>query len=112
MSIERRQHQRIHVDWPARAGRKGLGIAPGRVKDASIAGIFIETSLTVSMGDQVLIEIQIDANEKPVLAQGKIMRTQSIRNGHFGYGIQFTRIDDESLQRLLAVLAKKATAAS
>ena len=111
MSDESRQYHRTSVDWPARAGRKGLGVAIGRVKNASLGGVYFVTTFDLPIGDHALIEIQIAPGDKPVLAEGKIARKQPLPVKRSGYGIQFTRIDDMSLMRLLSVLAKNAETA-
>ena len=106
MSIDRRQHARSDVDWPARVGGRGLGIAPARIKDASIGGVYIESTLTVEAGKQVLLEMQMPTENgtQTVLAEGKIMRATTIDQRRRGYGIQFTRLEDKAMQHLLEAL--------
>lgn len=109
MSRERRQHHRVNVEWSARLGRRGLGVAHARVRDASLSGVYVETTLDVEEGDHVLLEIQAGPTPatEPMLTEGLIMRKQSIANGAArGYGIQFTRINENSLQHLLELLAQ------
>jgi len=108
MSIDRRQHARSAVDWPARVGGRGLGIAPARIKDASIGGVYLETTLAVEVGTQVLLEMKMPAGDdkQPVLAEGKIMRAAVIDQRRRGYGIQFTRLEDKAMQQLLEVIAQ------
>lgn len=106
MSRERRRHDRIAVDWPARVGGRGLGVLPARIKDATIAGVYVETKLAVDVGAHILLEMQTD-NSQRILAEGKIMRSQTLEQSRYGYGIQFTRIEDDALQKLLSLLAEK-----
>lgn len=106
MSSERRQYNRVDVQWPARIGKKGLGVSNARLRDISLGGVFLETSLAIEEGDHVLLELQatIAQQAQRILAEGKIMRKTTLAAG-FGYGIQFTRISDSAVQQLLALIA-------
>lgn len=106
MSNERRQYNRVDVQWPARIGKKGLGVANARLSDISLGGVFLETGLAIEEGDHVLLELQATISQQPqrILAEGKIMRKKTLTVG-FGYGIQFTRISDSAVQQLLALIA-------
>jgi Tfp pilus assembly protein PilZ len=108
MSIDRRQHNRISVPWPARVGKKGLGIANAQLQDVSLGGLFLETTLAIETGDHVLLEMQATIGGQPqrILAEGKIMRKETRPDG-FGYGIQFTRISDAAVQQLLTLIANQ-----
>lgn len=107
MSIERRRHNRIDVQWPARMGKKGIGVGKAEVKDVSLGGVFIESALSIEAGDHVLLEMYapIDNEQQRILAEGKIMHRKAMATG-FGYGIQFVRIGDAALQQLLKVIAQ------
>ena len=106
MSIERRRHNRINVGWPARVGKKGLGVSVAQVEDISLGGVFLESTLSIDEGDHVLLEMHATILNEPqrILAEGKIMRKIS-RESKFGYGVQFTRIGDAALQQLLRLIA-------
>ncbi|MDB6062357.1 MAG: PilZ domain [Verrucomicrobiaceae bacterium] len=102
MSKERRVHNRIEVNWSARIGGRGLGIAPAKVKDASIGGIYLITTLHVELGDMVIVELEISSDGPPALVNSKIARKDPLPGDKlFGYGLQFLHLDDDVLQYLL-----------
>lgn len=105
MADERRQHNRVAVDWPARIGRKGLGVTAARIKDVSIGGVYVMTTLAVEVGENVLIELPTDANGgRRSLTHAKITRKDRGSDGRvFGYGVQFLTLDDDVLPYLLSV---------
>jgi Tfp pilus assembly protein PilZ len=109
MSEQRRRDNRVDVDWVARVGKRGIGVAKGQVQNASISGIYVETTLVLSTGDHVLLELQvdIDENSRPILCEALIARrTENSQRRNFGYGMQFTRIDDEALQKILSLITE------
>lgn len=109
MGAERRQHNRAEVDWHARIGARGLGVFPARVKDASIGGVYLLTTLAVAEGDNVLVElpIPVPGGEKLVLTHGKVSRKVTVQDDKlFGYGVQFLKLDDDVLMHLLSVCAE------
>lgn len=107
MSRERRLQTRVDTDWRVRVGRRGLGVANGRISNASLGGVFIETALNVNEGDQVLMEIDTKAlgEENRFLSEGQIVRKQILGDsGQFGYGVQFVKISDAAIQHLLNLI--------
>ena len=96
-------------DWTARVAKRGVGMAPGQVQNASISGIYVETTLVLATGDHVLLEIQTDTAEgsRPILCEALIARKDTgPQPRHHRYGMQFTRIDDEALQKMLVLVAE------
>src|SRR5690606_14099114 len=89
MTDERRQHNRVAVDWHARIGRKGLGVMKARVKDASIGGVYLYTTLDVELGDSVLLELPMgdEPENKTALIHAKIARRDLKGEKLFGYGL-------------------------
>lgn len=106
---QRRRDNRVNVDWVARVGKRGIGVAKGRVQNASISGIYVETTLALSTGDHVLLELQVDIadDSRPILCEALIARRNEDTQGRsYGYGMQFTRIDDEALQQILELITE------
>jgi Tfp pilus assembly protein PilZ len=83
-----------------------LGVAAALVKDASLGGAYLETTLGIDAGDQVLLELQVAEGTK-ILAEGRIVRVAGPRARVFGYGIQFIRLEDEAMENLLAILSAR-----
>lgn len=109
MSIQRRKDNRVEVDWVTRVGKRGIGVARGTIRNASISGIYVETTLALTAGDHVLLEIQIESTDdaRPILCEALIARKNEIAEQRsYGYGMQFTRIDDEALQRVLTLITE------
>jgi Tfp pilus assembly protein PilZ len=109
MSQQGRRDNRVNVDWIARVGKRGIGVAKGRVQNASISGIYVETTLALSTGDHVLLELQVDIEEgsRPILCEALIARrNEDTQRRSFGYGMQFTRIDDDALQQILQLITE------
>jgi PilZ domain len=109
MSRDRRKDNRVDVDWTARVGKRGLGVAKGKIQNASISGIYLETTLTLETGDHVLVEIHIAAAEgsRPILCEAFIAHKDELAHQRsHGYGMQFTRIDDEALQQILGLITE------
>lgn len=107
MSRERRRQNRVDTDWHVRMGRRGLGVADGKISNASLSGVFIETSLDVNEGDHVLMEIDTKTSDEAhrFLSEGQIKRKKILgENNLFGYGIQFLRISDSAIQHLLTLI--------
>lgn len=108
-SRERRNANRVTVNWAGRVGRKGLGVAGARVRDIAIGGAFIETELRVPPAAHLLLEISAihDGNARKLLIEGEVMRTVE-QTGEMsrGYGIRFLRLRDDDLFFLLAVVAE------
>jgi hypothetical protein len=107
MSIENRKDNRVAVDWLVRVGRRGLGVARGKVRNASLSGIFLETTLSLPKSEHVLLEIQAEEGS-PILCEALIVRKmENGQHGIYGYGLQITKIDDDALQRLLEIISSR-----
>lgn len=109
MSRERRRDNRVDVDWTVRIGRRGASVTSVKAKNASISGIYVETALVLQIGDRILLEIHVDTTQgsRPILCEALIVRRNAAPQSNiYGYGMQFTRIDDEALQRILIVITE------
>jgi len=97
----------VDTDWRVRVGRRGLGVVDGKISNASLGGVFIETSLNVNKGDQVLMEIDAKAGGEAnrFLSEGQIVRKKILGDsGQFGYGVQFVKVSDAAIQHLLNLI--------
>jgi hypothetical protein len=108
-SHERRRANRVVVNWVARVGRKGLGVAGARVRDIAIGGAFIETPQRIAQAAHVLLEIAAvhDGKARKLLVEGEVVRVvEPAGESGWGYGIRFLRLRDDDLFFLLAVVAE------
>jgi PilZ domain-containing protein len=109
MSRERRTDNRVDIDWKVRIGKRGLGVANGQAKNASISGLYMATSLDLQKGDRAMLEIRIDSDSSvpPVLCEAVVVRKDQ-KEGleSISYGLQFSRMDDDALQRIFTVIAE------
>lgn len=110
MSYEnRRKAIRVVANWRGRIGRKGAGVAPFQVRNISIGGVFLQTSLELPAKVQVLMEIVTEhgGEQRKLLVEGEILRVVPADiQGLFSYGIRFIKLRDEDLFHLLAVVAE------
>jgi hypothetical protein len=108
-SHERRSANRVTVNWAARVGRKGFGVAGARVRDIAIGGALIETELRIPPAAHLLLEISAihNGSARKLLIEGEVMRAvDEAGEMSRGYGIRFLRLRDDDLFFLLAVVAE------
>jgi hypothetical protein len=105
MPEERRQHHRNPVNFRARIGGRGHGVSAAVIRDVSLGGVYAETKLELSVGNDVILQMEVVALEVDnILVERKIRRVDA-RNSVFGYGVQFIRISDEDIVHLCTYLA-------
>lgn len=108
-SENRRKANRVVVSWRGRIGRKGAGVAPFQACNISIGGVFLRTSLELPALVQVLMEIvtEHDGQQRKLLVEGEVLRVVPADiHGLFSYGIRFSKLRDEDLFHLLAVVSE------
>lgn len=102
----RRQHNRVDVQWRARLLKKGNNVASAVVKNASLGGVFVETTIPFQVHDRVLLEMHLSdhAQAHRIVCEAEVMRKTQVEE-RYGLGLRFTRIDDGDLTHLLAIIA-------
>jgi len=108
-SEERRRANRVAVNWPARIGRKGMGVSNAQVLDVAIGGVYLECRQELPEKARVLLEIGAEhgGETRKLLAEGEVMRVVAPASGTvWGYGVRFVRLRDEDLFYLLSVVAE------
>jgi hypothetical protein len=109
MISTRRQYNRIDTHWRARVLKKGQGIVSGVIENASIGGVFVRTSLRLSLHDFILLEFET-SDEKPlrrVICECEVLRCVEADGSGFGYGLRFHRMKDEDITYLLDLIARR-----
>ena len=112
MSIERRLHPRILVNWPATL-HNVQGSFEGETKDISVDGVFIFLSEEPKVGANFPILLKL-SEERSISVVGKKIwsRTFNIDNRPvFGMGAQFMFISPEDRQFISTLVEKKSRGA-
>ncbi len=108
----RRAHQRIKVSWPADLKFSAQpAITPARVKDISLKGCYIETSLDLAVGQKLLIRIHALLGQRPVilLAEAAVMRSTILAQMRgYGFGLALTKIGEQDKKMLERILGASA----
>ena len=107
MGIERRQHPRVLVNWPAVVETQH-GSVEGETKDISVDGVFIFCAKEPEVGENFSIFLKPSEQRTiPVVGEKIWSGIFSIDNRKvFGMGIQFINISPED-REYIAVLVEK-----
>jgi hypothetical protein len=108
MGIERRQHPRILVNWPA-VVETPQGSVESETKDISVDGIFIFCAKEPRVGENFPILLEpSELRTISVVAEKIWSGTFYIRNRKvFGMGIRFIHISPEDRQYIAALVEKE-----
>jgi hypothetical protein len=93
---EKRAFERVAVDIRALYRGGNGGNLRGRVRDISIGGMYIETTIVQRPGSYILADLDVEVLGKIIWAQGRVVRS----TGH-GMAIEFARLDARGIQSLL-----------
>lgn len=105
---EQRSENRVKVSWPARAGRKEQGVFSAQILNASIRGMYFESTHNFPEKSRIFLEIKASHGdqEQNLLVEGEVVRvTPTSTSALLGHGVQIRRIRDDDLFFLLAVIA-------
>ena len=107
MSVERRLHPRILVNWPATL-HNVQGSIEGKTKDISVDGVFIYLSEKPKFGVNFPILLRPSEEHSISLVGKKIWsRTFNINNRPvFGMGVKFMLISPEDRQFISTLVEK------
>ena len=85
----------------------------GQGVNISATGIFVETSEQIfTVGEQLKLSVRADGLSKAFNAEAQVVRYNSDDRFPIGYGMQFTKIDDDArdnIQRLVDSVSEAAT---
>jgi PilZ domain len=82
---EQRQHQRAPIDVPVEYETKGsTERVPGRARDLSVGGMFIETARTLPFASEVVIHVTLPGQRAPMRLPAVVRWTRA-----GGMGVQF-----------------------
>jgi len=84
---------------PKESGLSRTPVSLGRTVDISPSGVGMEIYREVAVG--TVVEMEIDLEGLPVLARGKVARTDLLDNGNFIIGVRFDA-EQELLQTKIA----------
>ncbi len=100
--IERRKHQRLRKSLPVhvRIGRDGAR-REAEILNIGAGGVLLRTELEPVTNDQVIIELDLAGEPKPISVYGTVVRSEAR-----GVGISFVRIS-EITSELIAYLIRK-----
>lgn len=96
--LDRRRYARTSVNWSAEVKSAGHPIVPGRVKDVSAKGTYIEVAIEIPIGQKVLVKIQAKLGDqlRPMLIEGAVIRRTVLSQMRgYGYGLLLTKIRNE-----------------
>jgi hypothetical protein len=95
---DRRRYARTAVNWSAEVKSAGHPIVPGRIKDISARGTYVEVAIEIPLGQKILVKMQAKFGDKlrPMLIEGAVMRRTVLSQMRgYGYGVVLTRIRNE-----------------
>jgi hypothetical protein len=108
MGIERRQHPRVLVNWPA-VVKTPQGSVKGETKDISVDGVFIFCAEEPKIQENLPILLEASEERTISVVGEKIWSgTFTIDNRKvFGMGIQFIHISPEDAEYIAGLVEKE-----
>lgn len=107
MSIEKRKHPRHETDFFVRATVVATeGAHVGTCRNLSMGGAFIDMEHPLARGTEIKLAIRIERTGDVLLAEARVVRTQSAVDPSLqaGIGVEFVDLDDEARELLTRVL--------
>src|SRR5262245_47531603 len=102
-----RQSQRVLIDAPVRLTlREAARTLPARALDLSEGGIRITADTTLSVGDEVTCNLELDSERASFNGRVRWSKPSSVPAGAMGFGVQFGPLDDAQLGQLRRWLAQ------
>lgn len=93
----RRDYQ---ADFRARvSGARKSSPFSGKTLNISTAGILCET-VTPLRQDDLLTDLLLEIDSQRIVADGKVVWSESMPDGNYNHGVQFTRLAPESRERI------------
>jgi hypothetical protein len=126
MSQERRQYQRIPLEaslsFQELSFHKGGATATSSYKDVSGGGLLLDSAQAYPLGTLLKLELRVpgwgryqnhfgpvhDAEVRPLVALGMVVRVEQLDSGTFELGIKFQNVYPDDLEALMKFLEASA----
>ena len=123
MSQERRQYRRMPleatVSFQELSFHKGDDPAQSSYKDVSVGGLLLESPRAYALGTLLKLEIRVpgwgrfqnhfgpvqDADSRPLVALGMVVRVEQMDSGEYELGIKFQNVYPDDLAALMKFVA-------
>jgi c-di-GMP-binding flagellar brake protein YcgR len=130
MSQERRQYQRIPLEaslsFQELSFHKGEAPATSSYRDVSGGGLLLDSPRAYPLGTLLKLELKVpgwgrfqnhfgpaqDADARPLVALGKVVRVEEMDAGGYELGIKFQNVYSDDLEALMKFLEASAPPAS
>lgn len=80
-------------------GTRGTLLFSGVTRNISVSGLLCESSLHLNQEDEIT-NLLLDIESQPIVANGKVVWTESQPDGMYNYGVHFTNIAPECRDRI------------
>jgi type IV pilus assembly protein PilZ len=101
--VELRQHQRTPVDLAVQFAAKGSSKrVPGRAKDLSIGGMYLQTATPLPFGTEVVVEVLLPGQKAPMALPAVVRWTRATE----GMGLQFGLLGARETHAITALSTK------
>ncbi len=122
MSQERRQFQRIPLEaklsFQELSFHKGDSPAAASYKDVSVGGLLVDSPRAYPLGTLLKLELRVpgwgrfqnhfgptqDADARPLVALGKVVRVEEMDSGGYELGVKFQNVYPDDLEALMKFL--------
>jgi c-di-GMP-binding flagellar brake protein YcgR len=130
MSQERRQYQRIPLEaslsFQELSFHKGEAPATSSYRDVSGGGLLLDSPRAYPLGTLLKLELKVpgwgrfqnhfgpaqDADARPLVALGKVVRVEEMDAGGYELGIKFQNVYSDDLEALMKFLEASAPPSS
>jgi len=89
-------------------GRAESLLFSGMTHNISVSGMLCETEARLNH-DDLLTNLLVAFDAQPIDADGRVVRREARPDGRYHYGVQFTRLADESRSRIQQIIAAPGT---
>jgi c-di-GMP-binding flagellar brake protein YcgR len=122
MSQERRQYRRIPLEaslgFQELSFHKGEAPASSSYRDVSAGGLLVESPRAYALGTLLKLELKVpgwgryqnhfgpvqDAEVRPLVALGKVVRVEQLDDGGYELGVKFQNVYPDDLEALVKFL--------
>jgi hypothetical protein len=101
--VELRRHERTPIDIAVEFSQPGSDArSPGRAKDISIGGTFIETSTPQAFSTEIVVHLRLAGQRSPLAIPGVV---RWARDG--GMGVQFQLLGARETHAIMSLTTQK-----
>ena len=104
---DRRSYTRYQVDWRVRIGTSRKTVGVGRIRDVSLGGALLESSLFFKDGERLQLEIfpLYRGKQRHMDATVIIKHHRQLKNTGYVFGVEFLFMPDHHRKLLLNVIS-------